>query len=702
MTGNVRIEKDADNIATLWLDAAGKSVNTLNRAMWADLDAALAQLETDKPAALIVASAKNRTFIAGADLFEMRDMDRPALEKYLLDGQVILNRLSKLSCPTVAAINGDALGGGLEVALACKHRVAVDEAGTIGLPETKLGLVPGWGGTVRLPRLVGLREGLGFLANGKAVAPREAQRLAIVDEVTSQDNLLAVARKRLRERPRPRVEAKPDDAQVFAEVERDVRAKTRGQYPAQLRVIEVARAGWENGPEAGLAAELKGLCDLRETPEGRNLMRAFFLRTGAKKAAAKRAGSEPKKIERVAVIGGGVMGAGVAHAVLRAGIPVSLIEVSSDAVDRAKQRLAGLFQDDVSGGRLTQKAADDAMRKLHARSDMDELAKADFILEAVIEQLDAKQEVLAQADEIARPDAIIASNTSSLSIRELSQSTKNPSRVVGLHFFNPVPKMALVEVICTVDSDPTACATAVALASKLGKTPVVVGDGSGFIVNRVLMPYLSEAMRMIGEGRSVEAIDGAIVDWGMPMGPLALIDQIGMDVIAGIFKAMEPHLGERVRLPHGTDQILERGWLGRKTGRGFYVYPPKDQRGAKPKVNDEIVEFMTNSRSGGARDVSPESIQSRLLLPMVNEAARLLSEGVADSTDAIDTATLLGMGFPQFRGGLAAYADSVGAATLVRQLEELESQHGPRFEPAPLLRELAQNGSKLADHRGAM
>ncbi|CAN5354630.1 fatty acid oxidation complex subunit alpha FadJ [soil metagenome] len=697
MTENVRIEKDSDNIATLWLDAPGKSVNTLNRAMWADLDAAISELENSKPSGVIIGSAKNRTFIAGADLFEMRDMDRPALEKYLLDGQLILNRIAKLSCPTVAAINGDALGGGLEVALACKHRVAVDEVGTIGLPETKLGLVPGWGGTVRLPRLLGLREALLMLTNGKTISPREAQRMGLIDEAASQEHLPSAARKRLRERPRPRIEAKPEDAQVFADVERDVRAKTRGQYPAQLRVIEVARAGWENGVEAGLAAELKALCDLRDTLEGKNLMRAFFLRTGAKKAAAARAGGEPKKIERVAIIGGGVMGAGVAHAVLRAGIPVTLIEVSSDAVDRAKQRLAALFQEDVSAGRIAQKAAEDSMRKLVARAEFAELAKADFILEAVIEQLDAKCDVLAQADAIAKPGAIIASNTSSLSIRDLANATKNPSRVVGLHFFNPVPKMAMVEVIKLDDTDPVACATAVALASKLGKTPVVVGDGSGFVVNRVLMPYLSEAMRMVAEGYSVDAIDTAIVDWGMPMGPLALIDQIGFDVIAGIFKAMEPHLGERVRLPHLTEQILERGWLGRKTGRGFYLYPPKEQRGAKPAVNEEFVHLIASSRAGN-RELSHEVIQSRVLLPMVNEAARLLGERVADSTDAIDTATLLGMGFPQFRGGLATYADSVGAASLLRQLESLEAKHGVRFEPAPLLREMARNDSTLAEH----
>jgi 3-hydroxyacyl-CoA dehydrogenase/enoyl-CoA hydratase/3-hydroxybutyryl-CoA epimerase len=702
MSGYVRIEKDSDDVVTLWLDAPGKSVNTLNRAMWADLAEAIGELEKSKPAGVILASAKNRTFIAGADLFEMRDMDRAALETYLRDGQVILNRLSKLTCPTVAAINGDALGGGLEVALACRHRVAADDAGTIGLPETKLGLVPGWGGTQRLPRLIGLRDALAILVAGKALAPRDAQRAGIVDDVTSADHLLAAAKSRLRQRPRERVEPRPaEDGAAFSEAERDAKAKSRGQYPAQLRVIEVTRIGWENGIEAGLAAELKALCDLRDTSEGRALMRAFFLRTGAKRAAAARAGGEARKVDRAAIIGGGVMGAGVAHAMLKCGIPVTLVEVSPDAVDRAKQRLAGMFSDDVSDGRLTQKAADDALRKLSARTEWDGVGKADFVLEAVIEHLDAKREVLAKADQVAPAGAVIASNTSSLSIRELAGATARPARFVGLHFFNPVPRMALVEVVKLADTEPVAAATAVALATRLGKTPVVVGDGPGFIVNRVLMPYLSEGMRLVAEGYPVDAVDKAVVEWGMPMGPLTLIDQIGMDVIVGIFQAMQPHLGdERILLPHAADVMMERGWLGRKTGKGFYTYPPKEQRGAKPTVNVELVGIMTgNGSRGGSKEIADTAVQDRVLLPMVNEAARLMSEGVADSADAVDLATLLGMGFPAFRGGLAAYADSIGSAQLVRKLEGLTGKHGPRFEPAPLLRELAQRNAILSDYR---
>jgi 3-hydroxyacyl-CoA dehydrogenase len=338
------------------------------------------------------------------------------------------------------------------------------------------------------------------------------------------------------------------------------------------------------------------------------------------------------------------------------------------------------------------------MRKLAAHTEWDGVAKADFILEAVIEHPDSKREVLAEIDRVAKNGAVVASNTSSLSIRDLATATANPSRVVGLHFFNPVPKMALVEVVTLADTDKTAAATAVALASKLGKTPVVVGDGPGFIVNRVLMPYLSEGMRMVCEGYAVEAIDKAIVDWGMPMGPLALVDQIGLDVIVGIFRAMEPHLGERVALPRTVDQIIERGWLGRKTGKGFYTYPPKEQKGAKPTVNSEQAQMLV-SRNGGEsnREMPPQAMQQRLLLPMVNETARLMGEGVTDSCDAIDTATLLGMGFPQFRGGLATYADSIGASDLVRQLEEHALRFGPRFEPAPMLRELAQSNRKLSD-----
>lgn len=701
MNGYVRTETDREGITTLTLDAPGKSVNTLNRATWDDLAEALEQVERDKPAGLIITSGKQRTFVAGADLFEMRGMSAPELQEYIRRGQVILDRLAALPIPTVAAINGDALGGGLELALACKHRVALDEVGTIGLPETKLGLVPGWGGTVRLPRLIGLKPALLILVAGKALSPREAEEVGIVDELAGSDEVLGrAARQRLRARVRPRAQPRAEDASIFTEQESDVRKRTRGHYPAQSRVIVVVRAGWEQGQEAGSRAEREALCELRDTSEGKALMRAFFLRTGAKKAAVARAGgATPRKVERVAIVGGGVMGAGVAHAMLKSGIPVSLVEISSDAADRAKQRLAALFNDDVSAGRMDGKAADEAMRKFVARTDWDSVGKADFILEAVVEQLDAKREVMTRADEVAKPDAVIASNTSSLSIRELAEATKNPARVVGLHFFNPVPKMALVEVVNLPTSDRTATATAIALASRVGKTPVVVGDGPGFIVNRLLMPYLSEAMRLVGEGHAPDAIDKQIVEWGMPMGPLALIDQIGMDVIVGIFRAMAPKLGsELIALPRAADQILERGWLGRKTDRGFYNYPPRAPRAtvAPPTVNNELVTLLGGARAAASAKDTP-SVLGRLVLPMGNEAARLLSEGVADSTDAIDTATLLGMGFPAFRGGLAAHADFVGAAELVKQLEALAFRHGPRFDPAPLLREVALSGKPLAD-----
>ncbi|MGH7179286.1 MAG: 3-hydroxyacyl-CoA dehydrogenase NAD-binding domain-containing protein [Tepidisphaeraceae bacterium] len=685
MNGYVRVETDSERLATLWLDAPGKSVNTLNRAMWADLDEAVAQFERDTPAGVIIASAKNRTFVAGADLFEVRDMDRPALEQYLADGQRILARLAALKAPTVAAINGDALGGGLELALACGYRVASDDKYTIGLPETKLGLVPGWGGTVRLPKLIGLREALSILVGGKALPPREALKLGIVDECVPPAQLLTAARKLHQVPPTRRFEPQ-DDAGAFADAEREAVAKQGRYYPAPLRVVQVAKTGWEQGIDAGYRAELQGLCDLRESLVGRNLMRAFFLRTGAKKTATKQVGGEPLKVEHAVVIGGGVMGSGVVHAMLKGGIRVDLLEVNEELAERGRQRVAGLFDDDAKSGRIDAPAAADAIARFSAGTKWDCVTGADFVLEAIVEQIEPKRQVLARVDRLADRKAVLASNTSSLSISDLSHATSRPQRVVGLHFFNPVPKMALVEIVRTGENEPEALATAVALATRLGKSPVLSGDGPGFIVNRVLMPYLSESMRMVCEGVSCEEIDLAMLEWGMPMGPLALSDQIGLDVISGIFRSMAAHLGERVLLPDAMETAVARKWLGRKTGKGFYAYPEKGSK-TPPTVNEEFVRLLGGGNP--ARDESAESIQYRLMLPMVNEAARVLEEHIADSPDAIDLATLLGLGFPAFRGGLWTFAESVGAAGIVKRMHDHAARYGPRYEPAAYLTTLA-------------
>jgi 3-hydroxyacyl-CoA dehydrogenase/enoyl-CoA hydratase/3-hydroxybutyryl-CoA epimerase len=576
-------------------------------------------------------------------------MTSDELHRYLEEGQRVLLRLETLPMTTIAAINGDALGGGLEVALACAFRVAADDPSIkIGLPETTLGLVPGWGGTVRLPRLIGLSAALPMMTSGKPVSPREAQAVGLVDALAPRESLPGEARKLVLARHRSDRATQtepPERDQIF----KDATAKLDANYPAPARLIQIVRDSYDKGVDAGYAGERLGLVELRESEVGQNLMRGFFLRTSAKKAAAEQAPGEPYAVNSVAVFGGGTMGSGIAHAFLRAGLPVRLIEANEDLARKAQERVAKLFEDDVKGGRLD--ASKNPIANLKATSDWSGLDQVDLVVEAVIEAMGAKRDLFGKLGHATKPDAVLATNTSSLSVTQIAESTSNPRRVVGLHFFNPVPRMPLVEVVNTKHTDPRALATAVAVATKLGKTPVVVGDGPGFIVNRVLMPYLSEAMQLAQEGVPIEQIDEAMKRWGMPMGPFVLMDQIGLDVIAGIFKAMREPLEGRVVLPDAVEHAVKRGELGRKSGRGFYVY------GGDKKSPPALNEQLASARVGrSATKLADEQIQQRLMRVMCGESDRLLKEGVASSLDAIDLATLTGLGIAPFRGGVARYS----------------------------------------------
>lgn len=659
MDPTVRVNLDPDRIAMILIDLPGKSVNTLTKQVWADLDRAIEQVEREKPRAAIVTSGKPKSFIAGADLFEMRAMSDAELHKYLGDGQRILDRLEKLPMPTVVAINGDALGGGLEIALACQYRVCADDpAIKLGLPEVTLGLVPGWGGTVRLPRVIGLAPAIPLMTTGKTLSPRDADAYGLVDAVAPRESLLQVAREMVAEqgsKKRPRPTQSPDWHRILSEALREARSRDGENYPAPARLIRIVHEAFESGADAGFAAERQGLVDLRETETGQNLMRAFFLRTGAKKAAAEQVAAEPYPVNSVAVLGGGTMGSGIAHAFLRAGLPVRLIEANPELADKARERVKKLLDDDVAANRLA--VSQNPIGNLVTTSDWAGLDQVDLVVEAIVEEIGAKRELFQRLDETVKPSAVLASNTSSLSVTQIAESTSNPKRVVGLHFFNPVPRMPLVEIVQSKHTDPRAAATAVAVATRLGKVPVVVGDGPGFIINRVLMPYLSEAMRMAEDGVPVPGIDEAMKKWGMPMGPFALLDQIGLDVIAGIFKAMHPKVGERVLLPKPLEDAVAGGALGRKSGRGFYVYGADKQ--SPPTLNHELVRSLSKGQAATAPP--EEAIQRRLMQVMCDEAGRLLEEGVASSADAIDLATLTGLGIAPFRGGVARYRETMKA-----------------------------------------
>ncbi|RLS29362.1 MAG: hypothetical protein DWH79_12290 [Planctomycetota bacterium] len=628
MAGTIRSETDDGGVLTAWVDLSDRPVNLLSAAVWDDLELLVGRVAHAPPSGLVIASAKPGSFVAGADLHTVLDLDDDALRAHILRGQRILDELESLPFTTVAAIAGDALGGGLELALACRLRVVVDDPRIgLGLPETTLGLVPAWGGTSRLPRRVGLAAGLKMLVTGKTLHPADALSIGLVDAVVADEELLAVAR-RLAAAPAA-LSAKPWPADTAAILDRsraDTLARSGGNLPAPRAIIDLVETGWRQLPAVAAEAQRETLLRLRRSDACRHLVRLFFLRSAAKRRAAIVAGGTPALVKHAVVVGGGTMGTGIAVALRGAGIEVQLIEADDSSAAAASARLAGWGE------------------SIAVTTDFSAVGQADLVVEAVVESLAAKREVFARLDEQAPASAILASNTSSLAIAALAAGSRHPGRVIGLHFFNPVAKMPLVEVVRWSGSSPDAVATGVAVAVRAGKTPVVVNDSPGFIVNRVLFPYLGEAISAVEAGMSVAGIDSALRAYGMPMGPLELADEIGLDVVRAIFGALQRPLGQRFEPPPLLERMVARGWLGKKNGRGFFLHSP----GARPIPNPDLV-----AECRAAADNAALPIADRLVTRMADEARMLLDGGVVESADAIDLATVLGMGFAPFRGGLA-------------------------------------------------
>lgn len=704
-----------DRIMTIWLDQPHKAVNTITSRMLAELTQVVEQLEHDSDlAGVVFTSGKDGSFLMGADVFELKDLNDRQREDFLNAGQQLFARIERLNMPTIAAINGHCLGGGLELALACRYRVAADDGAiSIGLPELNLGIIPAWGGTVRLPRLIGLPSALRLILTSKHLSPRKAARIGVIDEVVRPEALLTAAKRRLVSRERPRrpswttraVAAIPWAREfVLKKARQQTLAKTFGNYPAAEKLIQVMRTGQIKGIEGGMAAEREALLDLIRTDTCANLMRLFFLRRESKHWVAERIRDKPVDVACAAVIGGGTMGSGIVHKLIRAGIHVRLIEVSPAAVSAALQRIRKLLDEEVADKSLDPLAARHAFNRVMPSTEWTGLNLADFIVEAVAEQLDVKKEVFAKLDRLARPQSVLASNTSSLRIADLAGATSNPRRVIGLHFFNPVSRMPLVEIVAAPLSGGQALATAARLVDRIGKLAVVVQDAPGFVVNRILLPHLAEAIVMAAEGVDIRRIDRAMTRWGMPMGPFELLDQVGLDIAAHVLSSLEDPFVEyarRVTAPGGIQRAIDRGWLGRKSGRGFYVYEPSRRR--RPRVHEAAIQEIrpraidqTGRAVDAGADVSEQEIQDRLVLPMVNEAARLLHDGVIDRPDALDLATAFGLGFAPFRGGVVRFVDSVGAGELVSRLEELSIKYGVRFRPNDLLRELAVTATRLS------
>jgi len=698
----IKTTVDADGIMTVWIDVPGKSVNTIGEQMLSELTQVVTHIENEKPKGVIFASRKHENFIAGGNLFEIRALKPDTMTQFLSAGQQLYDRIARLPMPTVVAMNGDCLGGGMELALACTYRVAA-EAGSIniGLPETKIGILPGWGGTVRLPKLIGITRALPLILQGKALPPRKAKKIGMIDEVVRPEAILSAAKRLLITRPSFKRKWLLVDKlakvgvfrhKILAKAEAKTLEMTHGNYPSAPRVIDIVRKAHDLGHEAGLTAERQGLRELMDTPACGNLMRLFFLKQKVKKALNEQINAKPRDVKFAAVIGGGTMGAGIAHGLARAGIQVRLVEVNANAAAAALGRIKKTLEEEVGSGKISVLESRKIFNRVSPTIEWTGLENADIVVEAVAESMDVKREVFAKLDKICRADCVLASNTSSLSVTEMAQATTKPNRVVGLHFFNPVPKMPLVEVVRTDLSDDASLATAASVAAMMGKTAVLVKDAPGFLVNRVLIPYLVESLVLAEEGASIEHVDKVMKKWGMPMGPFELLDEIGLDIGAHVLKSIGDRMDPPLRVPPAMGTALEKKWLGKKSGTGFYIHSKK--RGVQPKLNAELAAMLVTRKDVKHTD---EEIERRLILPMINEAVRLLSEGVTDSADTIDLATVFGIGFAPFRGGLAHYADTVGSDKIVAQLDEFASKQGPRFKAADALRKLAENHRPIAD-----
>ncbi|MGH7945232.1 MAG: 3-hydroxyacyl-CoA dehydrogenase NAD-binding domain-containing protein [Opitutaceae bacterium] len=696
-----------DGLCILTFDRPGSSANVFDRETLDELETHLTALENDAGVrGVILTSAKPKVFIAGADLNAFaKDASARALHDMVDHGHRIFTQLSRLKVPGVAAIRGVCLGGGLEVALACDWRVAsIDKATKLGLPETQLGILPAWGGSTRLPHLIGLPAALSLILTGKQIAGAQALKLGVVDEATHPEYLLDAARTLIARGKRPASARRwsntfPFTWIVAAKARFDVRRKTRGHYPAPLKAIDVCTKAASSSFEEGLMLEKESFLELVRTPECRNLLSVYFLQERAKKltsdattqAATPKDPDDtlaPRKIRRVAVIGAGTMGAGIAQWISARGTPVRLKDVNPEALARGMHAIEKVYAEAVKRRVFTPQeamAGIDRVTPLHTHVPMHDV---DLVIEAALEKLDVKQQVFREVDGRVAPHAVLATNTSALSIDAIASAVSRPERVVGMHFFNPVHRMQLVEIVRGKRTSSATVDTALQFTKAIGKLPVIVKDSPGFLVNRILLPYMVEAIWLFTEGTPAAAIDRLMMDFGMPMGPLRLIDEVGLDVAQHVAKDLERRLRSPIPINDTLEQMMAKGWLGRKSGRGFYIHNGRKER---PAPASEIG-FLQTLKPRASDDATR---RDRLVLIMINEAARVMAEGVVDAPEDVDFGMIMGTGWAPFRGGPLRYADSLGTAEVLRRLESLARDIAPHFEPCDCLRDMVDQGLKF-------
>ncbi|MDD2671128.1 MAG: 3-hydroxyacyl-CoA dehydrogenase NAD-binding domain-containing protein [Syntrophales bacterium] len=706
----MRLTVDNDGIAHLVLDNPDERMNTLSALFIEEFMDTLSKIEGDKSIrGLLLESAKPGVFVAGADIKWLQALKTPEdCRAFAAMAHAPFDRLENLPIPTAAVISGVCLGGGLELALACRWRLAADyKAVQVGLPEVKLGVLPGGGGTQRLPALVGIKNALELICAGKSLKAAEALKLGIVDALFPPDKLAASAADFLREKVRSGEDfrrpwnkedyrygvSEEEKSAAFRkklfEVSRQMTLKqTKGHVRSPMKVIDAVEAGAEKGFRAGMQKEEDVFAEVLCSPEAKSLVDLFMMQNAMGKVyGSKDRSIKPAEIKKVGILGAGLMGSGIAHSIIAAGKKAVMKDVSDEALIRGVKTIQGILQQGVKKGRMTEDKAKGILSLLQTTTGYEEFRDVDMVIEAVFENMDLKQKTIREVEQYIPEHAVLASNTSSLAITELAKASKNPERMIGMHYFSPVNRMPLLEIIRGKQTAEKTIVTAVSVAHATRKLPIIVNDGYGFYTTRIVATYIIEALRCLEDGADVKSIDEALLEYGMPVGPITLMDEVGHDVGAHVLTVMKNVFPERFS-DELTEVTVKDGRLGRKNGRGFFIYAD----GKKMDV-DESVYALFKSRKGAR--LSKEEIRDRVVMNLLNEVGFCMGEGIVTEPLDAEMGLVFGMGFPPFRGGPLHAIDQMGAENAVKKLAELEAKWGPRFKAAPYLVSAAEEKRRL-------
>jgi 3-hydroxyacyl-CoA dehydrogenase/enoyl-CoA hydratase/3-hydroxybutyryl-CoA epimerase len=680
-----------------------KSMTVLDEATLTDAKEIVGEVkkrvEANELKGVIFHSHKPSCFIAGADIKLIGTFTKESEAAYGAEqGQIIYNLIEDLKIPTISCVHGPCLGGGLELALSCDQIICSNDSKTIlGLPEVQLGLIPGFGGTYRLPRKIGLPNALDLILSGKQVRPKKAKKIKLVEGVYPKERLLTMAVKHLESKKgksglnleKLMGENFLGRRIIFQKARESVMKLTKGFYHAPLKILDVMESGITKGRSSYLAKEAQAFGELCVSEQSQNLQHLFFLIEGSKKYSGPQGEGEVPKLQRGATLGAGTMGGGIAWLMAETNMNPIMKDLNKDALELGLKQSGENFLRKVKRKRMTRDDFERKQRSIIPQLDYHGFKKVDMVIEAVVENLDIKKKVFSELEKEVRPDTIIATNTSSLKVTDMVPAFENPERFAGLHFFNPVNKMPLVEIITHDKVSPETVEALYTWVLKSKKTPVVVKDGPGFLVNRILIPYMNEASYLLEEGVPPKDVEDACLNFGMPMGPGRLLDEVGLDVAEKVGKILYGYLGERAKPNSLAEQVTKVGLLGKKGGKGFYLY---DEKGKDTGPNPEIAELLPKKK----KQMSETEIQMRVFLPMINEASMILDEGLVANAGDVDLALIFGIGFPPFRGGLLKYADSEGLDKIVEAMDAFADNVNPdRYKTSDYLRRMIKEGRKF-------